>query len=311
MYIQTGDPLGQYIVETPLSEAGGTARLFLAHDAERPSHKAVLKVQLADDENSVIYQNLLDQEAKVLRQLRHPGIVRIYPLHIDGRTTFTARAFNISEEPWYFAIEYLYYNTLDHYIGEIRDYPLDWSLELFYQLITIVDYMHLKGFAHCDLKPQNIFLRYPPEPRLPPMPVLVDFGSAVKISKGISQLTASLRYSPPEVLLALERQDLELSHIRPDKVDIWALGAILFEILTTRPMVSARRRRVITTTVIRGEFDRISQKRREQHPALHSLDKVVSRMVDSNPMNRPPTGQLIQAIEERIPSIRPPRIPLG
>lgn len=312
MSIEIGSFLGQYIVEQRLSDAGGTSQIFLAHKQQQPKHKAAVKVHLANDDNGIIFQNLLSNEIAALRTLRHPGIVRIYPLHIDGRTVYRGRAHEVNgyEKPSYFAMEFLGHdNTLDRYLKAVSSYDVEWGLELFYQILTTVHYMHQKGYAHCDLKPENIFLRYAPDPHHIPLPILADFGSAAKISAGITQLTASLRYSPPEVLVALERKDMTATHIRPDKVDVWALGAILFEILTGRPMIKGHRRSAITTTIVRGEFDRVIHKRRDRHDALESLDKVITRMVHPEAVKRPPLEQIIQAIEERITSVIPPRIP--
>ena len=311
MTIRAGDQFGQYTIEQSLSESGGTSQIFLAADARNPNLKVVLKIQLSHDNNSTIYQNLINQEVEVLQLLRHPGIVHIYPLEIDGRIRHIARASQLPHQPWYFAMEYLGPHTLAHYIETISTLPLEWGIELFYQLLLIIDYMHQKGYAHCDLKPQNIFLRHPPNRLLPPHPVLADFGSTAQINQGVHQLTASLRYSPPEVLLALERHDMHLTGIHPDKVDIWALGAILFEIVTGRALVNAQKRQIITTTVIRGEFEQMTNRRRDKHPALQSLDRVLGRMINADPEQRPPTEQLIRAIEERIAPLRPPRIPFA
>lgn len=311
MSIRTGEQLGQYTLEKRLSNSGGTAEIFLAKDTRNPNLKAAIKIQLANDDNRSVYQNLLNQEVEVLQALRHPGIVHLYPLEIDGRIHHIARATQSTQKPWYFAMQYLGPSTLADHLKKLGDLPLEWGIELFYQILIIVDYIHQKGYAHCDLKPPNIFLRYPPEPSFHPMPVLADFGSATRITEGIHQLTASLRYSPPEVLLAMERHDVNLDHIQSDKVDIWALGAILFEIVTGRPLVKARQRQEITTTIIRGEFDRIANRRHDKHPGLQSLDKVLARMINQDPDQRPPIALIIRAIEEHIASLRPPRISLA
>ena len=308
MTIKPGDQFGPYTIDRSLSKEGGMSQVFLASNSEDRKWKAALKVQLAEGENSATFQDLLHQEVNTLKTLRHPGIVHIYPLHIDGRAAYRARAYNLRNQPWYFAMEYLGEKTLDKQMDKVKKLPLEWGIEFFYQLLLIVDYIHQRGYAHCDLKPQNIFLRQPPDSGVRPMPILVDFGSAVDVDKGIHQLTASLRYSAPEVLTSLERQDIHPGSIQPQKVDIWALGAILFEILTGNPMVSGRRRNVITTTVIRGEFDRIVERRKDNHIALDSLDTVLSKMISHDPQQRPSTQTLIKAIEERIPSIGPPRI---
>lgn len=282
------------------------SKIFLVQDTER-RYRAVVKVSLTKDENSTIQQDMLRRETLVLTKLRHPGIVRIFPLPIGRYMTYTARALTHPDKPWFYAMEYLGHGSLGDLATVIAGkYPLMWTIELFYQLVTTVHFMHQNRFAHCDLKPQNILFRYSPDPRQTPVVVLVDFGS-VAPNFQIEQLTASVRYSPPEVLLALKRSDLDLSDagIQADKVDIWGLGVILFEIITGRPLFHQKLRDSITTTILRGEIELMRKYRLEVHD---SLDFLLTKMLEKDPGKRPTTGQIIEALEERIESIRPPRI---
>ena len=305
--INSGDVIGPYVIEKSLSQDGGMSQVFLAHDEQRPLYKAALTVQRTHNENRAAFQDLLRYESEVLQRLRHPGIVHIYPLHIDRVVTYAARAHIQEGKPWYFAMEYIQYNSLDTYIKKIRKYPLSWSLELFYQILLIVHYMHRIGYAHSDLKPSNIMFRTPPAPDQVPSPILVDFGSATQIQRGIKELSASLRYAPPEVILALERKDIPPHELipKPRKVDIWALGAILFEIVTGRPLINKRSRKNITSTIVQGELDDLRSRRPEVHV---SLDKLLSVMLSRQAERRPDTKTIIVAIEERIASTRPPRV---
>ena len=308
MKIKNGDQIGPYTIRKTLSESGGMSQVFLANDTERPLYTAAIKVQLAHDDNRATFQDLLRQEADILRHLRHPGIVRIYPLRMDSRVAYVARAYNHPNQPWYYAMEHIQRgNSLDHYRKEIKDYPVIWIVELFYQLLTVVQYIHKNGYAHGDLKPQNIMLRHKPATNEVPMPVLIDFGSATNVKEGIKQLSASIRYSAPEIVRALDRRDMPPHEIvrYPRKADIWALGAIFFEMLTGRPLIDQKRPREITTTILQGELDTIRSLNEDVH---QSLDTLLSKMLCRKPEDRPTIKVLIQAIEERIFSVRPPRI---
>jgi len=308
MAFQTGDIIGPYTISKLLSNEGGMSQVFLAHDTERPSHMAALKVQMTHEEKGAVFQDLLRQEAETLQHLRHPGVVRIYPLRIDNRVAYAARAYDYNNQPWYYAMEYLSQGSnLSSVIKSIRKFPVEWIVELFYQLLIVVEYVHLRGYAHGDLKPQNIFLRYPLAINETPFPILIDFGSATTIKHGIRQLSASIRYSPPEVILALERQDIspETLITQPEKIDVWALGAILFEMVTGRPLINRSNRREITTTILRDRLDTMRSLRPDIHP---SLDKLASVMLRRNATERPDITELLQAVEERIHSVRPPRI---
>ena len=310
MKFKNGDIIGPYTINKTLSNAGGMSQVLLAHDTERPSYKAAIKIQLAHDDNRAAFQDLLQQEAEFLYQLRHPGIIRIYPLRLDSRTIVNvARAHNYPSNPWYYAMEHIGKdgNTLEYYNKEIKKMPIAWIVELFYQILTVVQYIHKSGYAHGDLKPQNIMVRRKPVSNEVPIPILIDFGSAAKVQDGIKQLSASIRYSAPEIVRALDRNDIPPHQLvrHPRKADIWALGAIFFELLTGRPLINRKSTTDITTTILQGQLDSIRSLNEDVHP---SLDTLLDKMVDKNPINRPAIKVLIQAIEERIHTVRPPRI---
>jgi serine/threonine protein kinase len=150
-------------------------------------------------------------------------------------------------------------------------------------------------------------LRYSPDRRTIPTPVIVDFGSASSIRRGIGRLALSPRYAPPEALTALARDDLtpQELNLQPDRIDIWSLGAIFFELLTGQPLINTRNLAEISTTLARGRLARI----RDIRPELHeSLDKLLAQMLSRQVNDRPNIKEVIQAVEERIHSIRPPRI---
>lgn len=310
MKFKKGDCIGPFTVSKTLSEAGGMSQVLLAYDTERPSHTAAIKIQLTENDNKSTFQDLLQQEADFLYQLRHPGIIRIYPLRLDERTVVNAaRAYNYPGKPWYYAMEHIGKEggTVDHYSKEIRKFPVEWTVELFYQILIVVQFLHKSGYVHGDLKPENIMLRYKPVVNEVPMPILIDFGSAATVKDGIRQLSASIRYAPPEVVLALDRRDIRPHELvrDPRKVDVWSLGAIFFELLTGRPLIDRKRSIDITTTILQGELDTIRSLNADVHP---SLDTLLSRMLSRKPEDRPAIKVLIQAIEERIYSVRPPRI---
>ena len=310
MKFSKGGTVGPYTIGRTLSDAGGMSQVLLAYDTERPSYSAALKVQLVNNDNKVAFQDLLQEESEILRHLRHSGIIRIYPLRLDLRTiSYVARAYDYQNKPWYYAMEHIGGDggTLDYYSKEIRKMPIEWIVELFYQILVVVQYIHKNGYAHGDLKPQNIMLRRKPMLNEIPTPVIIDFGSATDVRKGVRQLSASIRYSAPEIITALDRRDIPPHNLvrYPRKADVWALGAIFFELLTGRPLIDQKRPAEITTTILHKQLDKI----RDINPTIDpSLDKLLDVMLSRKPEARPPTKELIRAIEERIYSVRPPRI---
>jgi eukaryotic-like serine/threonine-protein kinase len=308
MPISPGDMLGAFTLEKSLS-GGEAARVFLAHDTRRPALKAVLKLARTDSRSRTILDDLLRRETDILTTLRHPGIVRIYPLLIEasGDLVYTARAENVPERPLYYALEYIAGESLGAQASRIaNDFPLEWQIELFYQVLVIVDYLHQSGYAHGDLKPQNILFRHTPVPHEVPSPVLIDFGAAIPVEEAGQASASSFTYAAPEALLAgqsgIPRDSIPLY---PDKIDVWALGAILFESLTGRPLMMGRTRTEILDAALNDELDSLHDVRPDLPGALDTLMRVMLRR---NPETRPAVSQLIRAVEEKLSGLHPPRI---
>ena len=87
------------------------------------------------------------------------------------------------------------------------------------QLVSGIDYLHQIGILHLDLKPGNVLVD---GDRL----MLADFSCSRESKSTLNhRYIVSLFYKPPELLL-------EMSHLDYEKVDIWSLGCIIFEIYT-------------------------------------------------------------------------------
>ena len=308
MEVADGTVIGDYTVEKLLSRRGGMSNVYLVSETARPGFRVVLKLQKKDEQKAAAFQDLLRAEARLLSKLRHPGIVRIYPIRHTRRVDYAARAVGVVGGPWFYLMEHLPGDSLARSIRSLhRKMPTEWCVELFYQLLTTIYYMHKVGYAHGDIKPENLFLRGSASRKDLPMPVIVDFGSASSLHRGISRLALSPRYAPPEALTAIARDDLTIKEmgLQADKIDVWSLGAIFFELLTGEPLISTTNIAQITTTLTRGQLAHI----RDLRPELHeSLDMLLTAMLSRQPGQRPNVKEVIQALEERISSVRPPRI---
>ncbi len=322
MSFNIGDIVEAYTIEKSLSDKGGMSKIYLAYETLRPSRRVVLKVQRTGHEESLMFQDLLREESALLQKLNHPGIIRIIPMRMEKEdSVYIAKAINYEDTPWYYAMPYLGEYTLEKHINlfpedlrmntknpsqDLGVYSIDWSIELFYQVLQVINYMHEKRIAHTDLKPDNLILRHVPTIHLVPQPILIDFGSACAFD-GMKQLTASPGYSPPEVMKAV-KYDMsfdQVENVFPEKIDIWSLGVILFELLTGRKMRPAQGMGIYDTTLVPIRSKKVSRYRIDVHD---SIDKLLQAMLANDPLKRPGTAQIMKAIDERIYSIRPPRI---
>jgi serine/threonine protein kinase len=171
-------------------------------------------------------------EAEAVAQLRHPHIVQIYEVG------------DCAGQP-YFSMELVDGDNLAQRLSQTLLPPRQ-AAQLVEQLADAIDTAHRAGIVHRDLKPANILLSFSREPpasaesalaggsRLNEgVPKITDFGLAkqLKDEKGQTQ-TGAIMGTPS--YLSPEQAEGKTREIGP-ATDIYALGAILYEMLTGRP----------------------------------------------------------------------------
>ncbi len=206
----TGQRIGVWRIERLLGH-GGMGRVYLAarDDGEFEQHVALklLRPELIDD----AARRRFLEERRLLARLQHPHIARLFDggLGPDG-------------QPWY-AMEYVDGAPLTQWC-DARGLGIAARLDLFRTVCEAVDYAHRQLVIHRDLKPANILVDAQGAPKL------LDFGIA-KLIAGRDALTRSdTRLMTPEYAAPeqLRREPVSTA------TDIYALGAILFELLTGR-----------------------------------------------------------------------------
>ncbi len=306
MILKSGLKIDRYIVETSLSQKGGTASVYLAHLEQEAKSKVALKIAQTNDLGSTHEDALLQFEAELLEtwDWRHPGIIRLFPTPLDGRgkPEYVVRATTVKDQPWYMAMEFLRGKSLSENLNAIQKFPIGWRLELFYQILMPIAFIHKKGYAHRDLKPDNIVFREPISPDATPQPVLIDFALAANGSEErvIVAHSYTLEYASPErILRSMGVDNAPIENIQA--ADIWSLGIIFYEILTGHSLLKGNREN-IRTTIIREQLI----------PSLPNLGgdyemlgHFVAAMLNKEPHKRPTVKEILYALEE---TFLPPRI---
>ncbi len=152
-------------------------------------------------------------EAEAVARLQHPNIVQIHEVgDQDG--------------VYYLALEYVDGGSLDRQLAGTPREPRA-AARLIETLARAVHHAHRRGILHRDLKPANVLLDAQGQPKV------TDFGMA-KSLQGDSGLTASGLVVGTPSYIAPEQASGKFGGVTP-AVDIYGLGALLYEMLTGRP----------------------------------------------------------------------------
>jgi serine/threonine-protein kinase len=218
IHLATGTQLGPYQIQEPLG-GGGMGMVYRAVHVllHRPAAIKVLRPELS------AYTVALDRflnEARATTAIRHPGIVEVY----DYGQTDAGCA--------YIAMELLDGVTLGARIGEYGKLPLQDALAIARRIAAPLAVAHERGVVHRDLKPDNVFLIRDHETGRMDAVKLLDFGIAKLESTAGCRTTAGLILGTPSYMSPEQcRGTGDCDH----RADLYALGCILFEMLTGQP----------------------------------------------------------------------------
>ena len=159
------------------------------------------------------YMRKFRHEAEHLAHFRHDNIVRVLEMFEENGT-------------WYYVMEYIDGGSLNDYILRRGRMPADEALSLARQVAGALAYLHGQKALHLDLKPSNIMLRDDGQP------VLIDFGLTKQYaSDGRAETSTSIGlgtqgYAP------MEQNNYHKGKKFAPTIDIYALGATLYKMLT-------------------------------------------------------------------------------
>jgi len=202
----------RYTIERELG-AGGMATVYLAHDLKH-DRKVALKV-LRPELAAVIGAERFLAEIKTTANLQHPHIL---PLHDSG----DADGFV------FYVMPYVEGESLRDRLNRERQLPVPDAVRIATEVAGALDYAHRRGVVHRDIKPENVLLHEG-------QALVADFGIALAVSRsdGGTRMTetglslGTPHYMSPEQAMG-EREITA-------KSDVYALGAMLYEMLLGEP----------------------------------------------------------------------------
>ena len=242
-----------YLLLEPIA-TGGEATVWTAWD---PDQAQVVAIKMARAPEGLDAQDS-DQEFRIVSQLDHPLVVRIYGAGKVGGIS-------------YMAMQYFPNGSLGRLLDEGR-LPLRQAFTLIRYLAVAVDYIHSQGVVHRDLKPTNILLDS--EYRA----YLTDFGIARVVSLSTAVLhtgRGTAPYSPPEQ---------HTKYSITNQSDIYSFGVMAFEILTGRLPFGGD----AALAILQISEGRQLPDPRDMNPQLPSgLAGVLRHITALNPSDRP------------------------
>ncbi len=198
--------IGRYEIIRELGR-GGMAIVYLARDPQI-SREVAIKVLPRQLQDQPEFQARFQREAEVIASLEHPAIVPIYDVGDE-------------EGQPYIVMRYMSGGSLADRISLAGRLPVPAAYQLLNEISSAITAAHQKGFIHRDLKPGNILFDERGHA------FVADFGIA-KISSS-STLTGSALIGTPAYMSPEQARGKEALDGRSD---VYALGVILFEILT-------------------------------------------------------------------------------
>ncbi len=272
MPLAAGSRLGPYEIVSPLG-AGGMGEVYKARDT-RLGRTVAVKVLPTHIALSPEVRQRFEREAKTISQLSHPHICALYDVGREGETE-------------YLVMEYLEGETLSDRLVK-GPLTLEQTLKYGVEIAEALDTAHRREIVHRDLKPGNVMLTKSGVK-------LLDFGLAKALpspggrgvggegptslptQQGLTQegtILGTFQYMAPEQLEGKEADA---------RTDIFAFGAVLYEIATGRKAFSGTTQASLITAIMSAEPPSISSLRPMSPPAL---DRVVKKCLAKDPEDR-------------------------
>jgi len=260
---------GRYQVTEELGK-GGMGRVYKAYDTEIREHVAlkVLNPEIAADEAVV---ERFRNELKLARRVSHRNVCRMFDL---GRVDDTA----------YISMEYVSGEDLKTLLRRIGHLPARKAVAFAEQVADGLGEAHRLGVVHRDLKPQNIMIDREGSARI------MDFGIARALkTKGITDpgmIIGTPDYMAPE---QFEGKDAD------QRTDIYALGAILYEMLTSGPPFEGETPLIVA---MKHKTERPRDPRETNPQVPEALSRLILRCLEKDREKR------FQSVEEVLADLR-------
>jgi eukaryotic-like serine/threonine-protein kinase len=275
---------GRYQVERVLGE-GGMATVYLAND-QKHNRKVAVKVMRPELAATLGADRFL-REVQVAAQLSHPHIL---PMHDSGE----------ADGLLYYVMPYVEGETLKERLAKEGQLSVNDAMRLGREVAEALAYAHARGIIHRDIKPGNILLQSGHA-------LVADFGIARALGDEGEVLTktglavGTPQYMAPEQATGEREVD--------GRADIYALGAVMYEMVAGEPPFTGPTARAIITRSLTEAPRSLTISRTGLSPAV---DGVIMKALAKSPADRYANAQeMVAALDRALEGVRSGATPLA
>lgn len=248
--------------------ASASVHLAVQENLNRRVAIKVMRHQYSDDEN---FSLRFKREGRIIAQLTHPHIVPVYDV-------------GENEDNLYMSMEYLPGKDLRE---KSKELTVQQALGYLIDLATALNYAHGKGYVHRDVKPENILFRANGEI------VLTDFGIA-RPAESLTHMTVTgVLMGTPSYMSPEQIDGRELD----GRSDLYALGAILFEMLTGHVPYQS-------DSIVNVGLQHLTADIPTLPKSTSKLQDLINTLLAKEPSDRPKSGiELVQLLRKRLQTL--------
>jgi serine/threonine protein kinase len=233
------------------------------------------------------------REARAMSQLSHPNTARVYKYG------------QLDDGSLYFVMEYLEGRNLVQQVKGVGPIEPERAIHIMLQVCGALDEAHRAGIIHRDLKPENIYLTN--QGGTPDFPKVLDFGLAKVTEKQMGSMSMlhltqqGAVFGTPEFMSPEQATGSELDK----RSDIYALGLILYEMLTGKLPFDATNKRDVMFAQVKEPPIPLG-KRAPEMVFPPGLEAAIARAIAKNPDDRYQSAlDFAEALKGCLPGQRP------
>jgi serine/threonine-protein kinase len=272
-----GQQLGPFTIDKELG-SGAMGTVYRGRYSKTGQTVAIKVMAPGLGTTSASAAGRFEREADILKQLKHPNIVRLFG---HGKSHGTR----------YFAMEYIQGESLDRVMA--RRGRMSWQevVALGQQLCAALQHAHEQGIVHRDLKPSNLMILTDGTLKLTDFGIAKDLDETALTSTNCTVGTAA--YMSPEQC----KGERTLSH----KSDLYSLGVVLYELATGQKPFQADNAMEMFLLHVQGSFERPARLVPDIPVWLDNLIcQLLEKKTEQRPFDAAMVGNALAAVQEKV-----------